>query len=216
MSIAYTITLQGDEELQTKLAQLKADGLPMELHSSISKAVADHVKEHLLRLDRERANPLGGKRSHFYWEAAKSVEGHPTTTGAEVTIDKMGLRQRWKGGDIHAIHGTYLTIPARTESYNVPAREFPGVLEFVKFRSGAKALVLTTPDSGPDDFIDDAGNVGTRKRRRKKRLVRGHGLVEYWLKETVHQNEDPSVLPTAEEVTEVASLAANEYFAENT
>jgi hypothetical protein len=193
MSEAFTIKMEGKGETATRLGKLYQDGrLPLGLHSALAKAVAEKVKQHLKLRDHTHANRLGGKRSHFYFQAAESVRGTPTVDGAEVTINKLGLRQRWLGGTIRAKNAKLLAIPARAEAVGVSPRNFPGDLKFIKFRSGAMALVKV---GGPRS--------------------RTAGLVEYWLKEEVYQRPDPTVLPTPAELINVASEAMGDYLSQN-
>lgn len=209
----FTIQLEGEGETADKLQKLYARTLPAGLHESIAKAVADKVREHLKMRDSTHPNILGGKRSHFYWHAAESVTSEATSEGAVVTIDHLGLRQRWLGGDIYPVHAKLLAIPARSEAYGLSPREFPGDLTFIKFRSGAMALVkddtTTTTNEGGGYTILSAARGERRSRKR------GIGLVEYWLTDHVYQYPDPEVLPSAQEVTEAATEAVGEYFAAN-
>jgi hypothetical protein len=210
MSEAYTIVIEGGAENREKLRALYERGLPAGLHSDIARACAAVLETHLKRLDNERANPMGGKRSHFYSVAAGTVRGEVTTDGAEIVVNKVGLRQRWLGGTIYAKNGRFLTIPARAESYGIPARQFPRPLRFVKFKSGACALVIDDRAEAGES-MDDAGNVTVKRRKRNKRMKTG-GLVEYWLKESVYQSPDPSVLPTEQEFQDAANRGALDYF----
>ena len=212
---AYTIIITGDGKTREMLDTLSRQGVPAGMNNAAAKAAGDVVREHLMRLDGERANQLGGKRSHFYWEAAKSVTHSPTVDGAEVVIDKLGLRQRWLGGTITAKNAKYLTIPARAESYNVPARQFPQKLRFVSFRSGAKALVIDDRQEVFTESVDDAGNVSAKRGFKRNKRKKTGGIVEYWLVPSVYQKPDPSVIPGPDKLTEAATEAINEYFAEN-
>lgn len=209
MSEAFTITLQGEAALQERLRNI----LPAGLHESIAKAAADVVRGHLKGRDNTHANKLGGKRSHFYWNAAETVQGTATADGAIVTINHLGLRQRWLGGDIYPVHAKMLAIPARAESYGVPPKEFPGDLTVIKFRSGAMALVKDEQTH----TVDDAGSYVLRsaakgQRRTRKKTV---GLVEYWLKDHVYQEPDPDVLPSPKAILEAVTEAASEYLSDH-
>ncbi len=202
MSVAYDIKLTGSQETQRKLETLwSVPGL----NERVGESVASMVRAHLVRLDGERANALGGKRSHFYREAAKGTSSRATAQGAEVTIEKLGLRQRLYGGTIHAINSKYLTVPARKESYGVPAREFPGDLKFVQFKSGAKALVLDDQTHA----VDEAGNYATHSRKKSKK--KSVGMVMYWLVPSVYQRPDPSVLPSESAIAGAAERAADRH-----
>ena len=210
MSIGYELKIEGEGETKSKLEKLyRETTVPGELHSRIAKAAADTVKEHLQRRDSTHANKMGGRRSHFYWNAAQTVRGIPTSDGAEVVIDYLGLRQRWLGGDIYPVNAKYLAIPARAESYGIAPKDFPGDLTFVRFRSGAMALVADVTTQTVDsygNFVERSAARGERKSRSKK-----VGLVEYWLKDHVYQRPDPDVLPRPEELLQSVTEATGEY-----
>lgn len=213
MSEAYTILLEGAGEAKVLMEKLYREGLPLGFHTAIAKAAADKTQEHLKTRDTTHANTMGGKRSHFYWNAAETVHGEATVDGAVVTINYLGLRQRWLGGDIYPINAKYLAIPARSESYGVPPKEFPGDLTAIRFRSGAMALVKDEQTH----TVDDAGSYRIRsaargERRSRKRTI---GLVEYWLKDHVSQSPDPEVLPSPADLLEAVTDAASLYLQEN-
>jgi hypothetical protein len=213
MSDAFTIEMSGEGEAQQKIAKLHQAGLPAGLHSSIARKVADATRDHLKERDRNHPNKLGGKRSHFYWNAAETVQGSPTVEGAVITINQLGLRQRWLGGDIYPVHAKMLAIPARAEAYGVSPKDFPGDLTVIKFRSGAMALVKDEQTH----TVDDAGNIRVRSAERGQRKTRKRtvGLVEYWLKDHVYQAPDSDVLPSPETILNAAIEGAGEYFTEN-
>lgn len=214
MSDAYAIKLEGEGETKARLEKLySSTTLPAGLHEAIAKAAADKVREHLKARDSSHPNVMGGKRSHFYWHAAESVQGEATVEGAVVTINHLGLRQRWLGGDIFPINAKYLAIPARAESYGVSPRDFPGELKFIMFRSGAMALVKADPVVH-EESIDESGNVSVRSRRKRTRS-KTTGLVEYWLKDHVYQSPDPTVLPSPEEMLRAVTPAVGEYLSQN-
>lgn len=206
MSDAFTITISGLGEAQSRFQKF---GNSPGLSKVMGEAAQKVTRDWLFRLDGERANTLGGRRSHFYADAAKNTRYEATDDGATVVITKTGLRQRWLGGTITAKNVKFLTIPARSESYGVPARQFPRKLRFVQFRSGAAALVID--DRGESTtHTDDAGNVTTRRGKRNKRMKTA-GIVEYWLVPSVHQNPDPSVLPSQSVLTEAVVEAGKNF-----
>lgn len=189
MSTGYTITLTGEGETQARLMKF---GPSPGLSRVMGEAASAATKEWLMRMDGTRANQMGGTRTHFYWQAAQNTRHEATADGAEVVIDKLGLRQRWLGGEIRAVNGKYLTIPARAEAYGKRARDM-GDLSFIKFKSGAAALVKddiseTVTDSG---YSRRSAAKGQRKSRKK-----GIGAVMFWLVPSVYQRPDPTVLPS--------------------
>lgn len=206
----FGIQLRGEDKVRERL---KKFGSSPGLNRVVGRAAEGAVKEHFFRLDDERENELGGKRSHFYWEAGKNTT-HSTRGDDTVVIStrKLGLRQRYFGGEIHAINGKYLTIPARSESYGVRAKDFPGKLKFVMFASGSAALVLDTPSEDDYGTVDDSGNVvGIGRKKGKKKRLKKEGLVEYWLVPYVNQQSDPSVLPTTEAIMEKVRPEVTKY-----
>lgn len=214
MSEAYTLTIEAMGERARVLAEKYAAGLLVGLHEAIAKAAADKTREHLKARDNTHANKLGGKRSHFYWNAAETVYGEATAEGAEVVIDKLGLRQRWLGGDIYPVNAKRLAIPARSESYGVPPKEFPGDLTVIKFKSGAMALVKDDQDHGVDP-LSGGYRIRSAERGQKRTRKKTVGLVEYWLVDHVYQEPDPTVLPSPQELLNVVTEAASGYFHEH-
>lgn len=206
--VTYKVTGKG--ESASALAALYASGtLPIGLHESIAKAAADLFVSHLKARDHSHGNKMGGARSHFYWQAGESVVGEAKADGAVISIDHLGLRQRWLGGDIYPINAKYLAIPARSESYGIRPRDFPGDLQFIQFKSGARALVKDEQTHTVDDygaFTSRSTEKGQRKSRKK-----GIGLVEYWLVDHVYQDPDPSVLPSPEQILDAVTDAASDY-----
>lgn len=205
--VEYTVIAEG--EASALLGQLYASKLPVGLHEDIAQAAGDVFRKHLKNRDHTHPNKLGGRRSHFYWHAAEAVENEATTEGAKVSIDYLGLRQRWLGGDICPVNAKMLAIPARSESYGVAPRDFPGDLIPIRFKSGAVALVKDEQTHTVDSFGGERMRSAAKGQRKSRK--RGIGLVEYWLVDHVHQNPDPSVMPSVEQVLDAVTKAAGDY-----
>lgn len=204
---AYTITISGEGEAKAKLQKF---GRSPGLDRAVGLAAQDAVKEYYFRLDGERANAMGGKRSHFYHKAGMSAQWQPVADGVSVSVTQLGLRQRWLGGTIRAVNAKYLAIPARTESYGIRPREFPGDLQFIKFKSGAAALVKDDQSHGVD--MDSGGyRVKSAERGEKRTRKKGVGLVEYWLVPSVYQRPDPTAVPSPEYLLNAVTEAASTY-----
>jgi hypothetical protein len=162
----------------TKAGQ-DASGLPQAAGESVWK----YVRAYIYNLDFDRANQLGGERSHFYRKAALGTTLDVDDEGADITVHQTGFRQRLLGGEIHAKNVKYLTIPAIAEAYGHPAKDFE--LRFIMFRSGSKALAGKGQDA----------------------------RVYYWLKESVNQDPDPSVLPSEDAIRQAAMSGARSWLA---
>lgn len=167
----------------------------------MGRSIGGTLRDYLFKQDAQRANTLGGRRTHFYARAARGVQQpRMRSDGLVVSIASVGLGQRYFGGPIKPVSGTskYLTIPATAEAYGKRAREFKN-LRFILFASGAAALVerAATKLRRTSSGFKAAGNVG--------------GKVFFWLVKSVTQKPDESVLPKPEEMTMPALTAASQF-----
>ena len=128
-------------------ALLNFDDNVKEATAAAAHGLHDYLSAYIANLDNDRANPLGGTRSHFYRHAAEGITEELHEDSADVVINQTGFRQRLLGGEIHAKNSKYLTIPAIAEAYGHHAPEFD--LVFVPFKSGAKALAGPGKDNRP-------------------------------------------------------------------
>lgn len=209
---AISIKLKTDalDDLAQKGAEL---GKSRQVALVGARGAANLVRNHLFALDESAANQMGGPRTHFYSDAAKSVtEPEPTANGAMFTITKVGLAQRWLGGTIKAGAGTssatggptkYLAIPARAEAYGKTPGEFEDLV-FIPRGPGRAMLVEALQSkiiegkkrkSGARDYSTEAAG----------------GLVMFWLVSEVTQQGDPNVMPTQADLEEAARYPMQNY-----
>jgi hypothetical protein len=178
--------------------------LSSELKGGAVKAAMGGAGKRLLvdwfaRLDAERANALGGKRTHFYADAARSVSYTADDNGVSLSIRKLGLAQRRFGGTIEPVNAKMLAIPARAEAYGHRPREF-NFLEIVVFKDGGRLIGLGETARQEIKIRNirrkdkKTGVRYTAGRRVEAGEVRG-GAIWYWLVRSVTQQPDPSVLP---------------------
>ena len=86
------------------------------VNAVVGRAVMNEVKRHLFEFGKANPNKLGGKRTHFYGDAAKSTHVENVSGGSNVTVSHTGIRQRIKGGKITAGRTSkWLTIPIHPE-----------------------------------------------------------------------------------------------------
>jgi len=153
-------------------------------------------------------NKRGWPTTNFYAKAASNAAFVETADGVMMSIDhpdKPGaMRQRYHGGTIN-MKDKLLTIPARAEAYGRTATSFDN-LRFVRFNSGAMALVIGQGGTGLVNF-----STG-RSRSVRGAGVRAAGLVMFWLKESVDQQPDETVLPPDEAYVEAAQEALAEFY----
>jgi hypothetical protein len=161
----------------------------------IGRNVAARLQKNFYTLDAQRANQIGGRRTNFYGQAAKSTQYQSTVDEVRVSVNQVGVRQRLEGGLITPVKSKWLTIPAIAEAYGKRAREFNNLR--VAFGRGHKPIGL---EEAPPKNL-----------RGKRGYARG-GRIVFWLVKSVLQKADPSVVPTNEELTKTAVLSASTYF----
>jgi len=158
----------------------------------MGRAIGTSIRRHFTKLDSSRANRLGGKRTHFYANARRSVhQPELYGDGVRVVIDALGIAQRYYGGDIFPREANALTIPVHPEAYGHRAREFSDLQYIPTHRGDPYTLaILARPNEAS-----------------------AHGIMEvyYVLCSRVHQEPDPSVLPTDQELGKAAHDAAVDY-----
>lgn len=173
------------------------------LQETVGLSAQHTLRTHLLRLNGERSNALGGPRSNFYQRAGNSTTWAPQGDNAVlISIPHQGIAQRYYGGTIKAGKGTssltgrptkYLTLPARAESYGKSPASFPDLV-VLWGRKGPYALARAAQTA---ITISRPGKLGVRKVGSKG--LRG-GEVLFWLKKEITQQPDPTVLPTQDQV----------------
>jgi hypothetical protein len=178
----------GDPDAAKRLA---AAMRPEVLHRAVAASSLELFRGHLIQLNTERPNQLGGKRTSFYADAARNTHAAVLPDGVLLSILKEGIRQRWLGGTIKAKPGSWLTIPARAEAYGRRARSF----------NDLRFVLLTGDESGGAALVRNETTTLKRKKDRKTGKVsyvageeRG-GEVMYWLRKSVTQRPDPTVIP---------------------
>jgi hypothetical protein len=179
------------------------------LEKVMERALVNKVQGHLFRLNNERANQLGGVRTNFYSQAAKSTHGSSERGRVTVTISHVGIRQRYYGGVIRPKAGKkYLTIPVAPEAHGKRAREFSNLrFGFTEGRFGGlvPALVKT---SASRIRIGRQRKDGSRS---VKQIGATGGEAVFILARQVFQRPDPAVLPTPAELETTALKAAQDY-----
>lgn len=197
----------------TEMQRLAAGVEAPQLREAIGLAGVAEVQEYYTRLDHERPNEIGGKRTHFYAQAAESALWEDTGDGVLLDIkEPIGLRQRIHGGPI--VPGPskkYLTIAACAEAYGHRAGEFTDLVPVFRRRGGTvEAIGLAQAAQTPVDAakrstrIADAGGV---KRSRPK-----GGKMFFWLVKSVSQEADPTAAPDEGQLRTAVIGAVSSYF----
>ena len=199
MALSYKFEVQdgSTRPLQHTLAALE----PERVNPVLARAVSNQTRRHLFARDSTHANTMGGKRTHFYGDCARSTLSGVEPDGFFVSINQVGFRQRLEGGTIQ-MQNKLLTIPARSEAYGRRATEFNN-LRFVMFRSGTKALMTSNRPSG----YARSSKTGVKL----KKAARMPGLIMFWLVPSVTQKPDPGVLPTEQDYNATLTATFDDY-----
>lgn len=140
----------------------------------VGRAGVNFLRIHFRRLNAERPNKLGGERTNFYAQAARGTNYTLLPDGVILGINQVGIRQRFYGGKIEAGNPPKnLTIPADAEAYGKRAGEFYNLRFCMNPKTGKKWLADKTT-----------------------------GKILFWLKPSVDQKADPTVLPTDQELSD--------------
>jgi hypothetical protein len=216
MSIAINIQADALDDLVTALDTLSGEVAGDQIKKVVGRSMQQTIRQHFERLagdseHHQTAENLGGERTGFYERAALGVhQAQLESGGVSVSVELEGLAQRLFGGTIEAKPGSFLTIPARTETYGHRASEFSNLMMII-FPSGSGALVAK---SGGGTFRGRGRGKGGRNIGKPLPAIDKFGSdVYYWLVKQVTQRPDPSVLPTDAEILDPAIASARDFIA---
>lgn len=160
-----------------------------QLYSAAANAVAILVRGHLARLGswkHKTAARLGAQPTGILGKAATRTTWHATGEYGEVDIPTPAVRRAFHDVEIRPGSWEFLTIPASSISYGRRAAVLAG-LGWRLFRPGKK---------------------NEKKKVLMGRLSKGdEPKLLYYLKESVHQRQDRSLLPSDEEIYQSAAGA---------
>lgn len=187
MSIAVetSVTDNATAEVQSAIAGLS----PQQLNSAVGPACQRHVQRHLRSLG---TNKRGWPTTNFYSRAAKATSWAGTSVGPVISINQIGMRQRYYGGHIAPVKAGALSIPISAESSGKVPADFPGLFK------------ITTKKGGY--LVRYSGDATAKGKAR--------GTLQFLFKLSggVDQEADPGVLPSKEELGEVVTGAIVEKF----
>jgi len=214
-----TIDLNITDGISNDLQRLAAEVEAPQIREAAGLAAVEEVKAHFTRLDAERPNKLGGKRQHFFAQAAESALW--MEQGADVVVDvsePLGLRQAIQGGPILPGPGKkYLTIPAIAEAYGHRAGEFSNLRLLFRRKDGAvEAYALAEAQQQEVKIKDGKVRKGALKGMTVQRSLGGATIktaptIFFWLVKAVNQTGDGSIAPDPAAVAGRAMGAVRQY-----
>ena len=206
MTIAISISGNAPSALSAFSSELATDGAKHAAGRGVRRLLMDYLSG----LDSSRANQSGGKRTHFYAGAARNVSYDVDDDGATVSVHEVGIAQRYYGGTIVPTAGhKFLTIPVDPDAYGRRAGEFDNLSVQYGLTKGGKAR--------PMFLVQDNGYRYTQKKNRKTGVkeVTGAtweaGKIMFYLALSVHQDADPSVLPSEDLMNQAAMDSITRY-----
>lgn len=175
------------------------------LQQVIGRAAVNAIRTHLFTVNVARPNALGGKRTNFYASAARGTSFTAVADGVVVSVSNVGIRQRILGGTIRPRTAKFLTIPATAEAHGKRASEFDDLVVVFGSRGQPIALAhaLFRRTRAQLAAIPASRRVGMT------RTAGQHGGIVFWLRRSVTQAPDPSVLPTEAEIYRAAGVAVD-------
>jgi hypothetical protein len=165
------------------------------LNPALGAAVTALFQRHLIR---NPSNAQGWPSTNFWAQAARATNYQALPEGVVVSVNKIGVRQRYQGGPIDPVNASFLTIPAQPEAYGKSAREFFDLVPvfFKKNDGGGRSFGALVVAQQSKLSLGKKRKDGTRKMS----LEETGGAVMFWLVKHVEQQGDKSVIPDDDEI----------------
>jgi hypothetical protein len=180
---------------------------PEQLNPIVGRYARNAYRTHLVGLNSQRPNALGGKRTQFYYRAARATDVRAEGEFVIVSINQVGIGLRYFGGTVKPKTKKYLTIPAIPEAHGKRASEF-GDLHFAFERHPKLDVLMPALVQGAASLIGiRRGPGGARVRavgERRRRVV-------FWLAKQATFQPDESVLPHPQQVAAEAGRVVLDY-----
>ncbi len=134
---------------------------PHVVATRVAVPLSQYWRDHLKMLPR---NKHGYPSTGFWEQAARSVIGLAVGGSVLLSCDKLGVRQRYYGGPIAAVHHANLTIPITAEAYGTTVADWGrDNLVLVILGDGRKFLALWLGTEGATAVYKHIG-VGKKAR----------------------------------------------------
>lgn len=202
-------------------AQLKADATPRILAATAKvgaapilrvagRAAAQTTRKFYQLKNVQEPNQLGGKRTNFWADVARSVS-QPMPKGpnkVEIVVSHPDIAQKVLGGQILPKRSKFLTIPANPIAHGKRAASFNLTFAIV---DGRMALVSKDKIRKKFKTQKDHGQGIISEIKQDVRISPGD--VIFWLVRKVFQKPWPNSMPSQAELEYAAFKAADEYAA---
>lgn len=194
-------TIDIHNEVSGALRELKSNLAPEQLNPAIGAAEVVLFQKHFLSLP---TNRQGFPSTGFWADAARATNYAVLAEDVLISVNKLGARQRYEGGEIKPTGGKkYLTIPAVAEAYGRRAGEFNNLeLAFHRVAGRAEAFALVEAQATEVSF-------GRKRKDGSRKVTPGNSVgsrVMFWLVKSVRQAANPDVIPSSEQIIETAMV----------
>jgi hypothetical protein len=188
MSVGVQVTILRDDvtpALQAKLAQLQPRAIAAEVGEALTITTQNHLRAN-------GTNKRGWRSTGFWARAARSTSWTATNDGVTISINQIGVRQRFYGGEIRAVEAKFLTIPISASAYGKTSKDFPDAF---LIRTAKGAYIVRYGGT-----ITATGKLSEKKRtitNYGKKQTKAKATLEFLFKlvRSVNQKEDRTVLP---------------------
>lgn len=182
--LEVTVSIPSNVENLSKKIEAGMSSVYKNAGVRLARVIRNHMR--LLASTRhETANRLGATPTNHF-RASDVQPPNATSSDVSVTVTTPGISRAYHDIDISPVNGSHLTIPLHADAYGISPREFKGNLFRInKPGSTEKGNVLYTSD-----------------------VLNKKPIAMYALVDTVHQQRDPSLMPTNREMTEEALQGA--------
>jgi len=179
------------DEITPSLHELREEMGVARLLNAIGPTAAQLTREHLRS---KPGNKRGWPSTRFWTRAARATSHARTTNSVVISINQIGVRQRYHGGPILPVKAKALTIPISSKSYGRKVKDFPDAF-LLKTKKGAYIV------RRGEQISEKTGRIkrGAGKGRPAKRVS---AFLEFLFKLSfgVNQEADPTVLPAEAEL----------------
>lgn len=195
--VTILVTDNASPALMAKIAKLQ----PARLAPIVGPRLNELTRDHLAK---NGTNKRGWPSTGFWEDAARATNWKAVDAGGIlISIAKIGVRQRYRGGPIVPKNVRALAIPINSESYGKTPKDFDNLI-LIKTPKGAYLAQGSFEEVGRT-------NAGKLSRRGKHNVIKRQVLTFLFkLSMGVNQDADPEVIPSDADYTNTALKALNE------
>lgn len=181
--LEVTVSIPSNVENLSKKIEAGMSSVYKNAGVRLARVIRNHMR--LLASTRhDTANRLGATPTNHF-KASDVLPPNATSSDVSVTITTPGIGRAYHDIDIDPVNGQFLTIPLHADAYGISAREY-------------------SDRYGRLFRINQKGSTEKGKVLYTKDVLNGKPIPMYALTAHVHQVQDPSLMPTKDQMTEEA------------